>query len=670
MSLHSSAVAGGSALGARLSTGPAILQLSSVDGALLANGRPFRLKGVVWWGAESSRSVPGGLEKRSLDEVLGVLERYGFNAIKIPFLHQFVLFDEELPDTSFDHRLNPQLLDAATGQPIKYVAMLRAIARRAASRGMLVVLSAHSLEGLWYSRSIKEATVLDSWTSLARQLCSQWNVVGVDLKNRPWAASWGKGTPYDWDRAAARLGNHVNSECPRWLIGVEGVGETPGAAQDPEAEFAQMYPSFHQGENLVGARKAPVLLNDPSRLVYMPHSYGPGVRSLPYMEIEDFPENTEQVWDEHFLFLRKRAEARQPSALILNVGGPYEGSPRDRMWQDWALRAAAAHGLSLFYDGLNPKSGIGGESPYTNADGGGGMASGGGAAFGGPPINNTGGLFLPSWQAMHQGKLHLLAQLPATRVTSVLRAGSPPPPPPLDDDYGELSIDAPSPPRRAPPPEEESPFSPRAIALGVFVALMLLGQLGLLKGLAALRARLDPFLPCLAPLWSLLAVPSPDEATNTAGGAAGAPMPMPRAKLGGSTPEGKPSARAAGAKAAAADEDGEDEESTGLCSGTTPHSAVGKGAARRGGGGGKSSGCGSSKGGGSTKKSGSTTSGGGGGGKGSGTSKSSSRSRRARAQDEDEDEEASSGDEPERIVAPRGGSRGSSRSAASLSWED
>ena len=96
---------------------------------------------------------------------------------------------------------------------------------------------------------------------------------------------------------------------------VEGVGETPGAAQDPEAEFAQMYPSFHQGENLVGARKAPVLLNDPSRLVYMPHSYGPGVRSLPYMEIEDFPENTEQVWEEHFLFLRKRAEARQRSRL-------------------------------------------------------------------------------------------------------------------------------------------------------------------------------------------------------------------------------------------------------------------------------------------------------------------------------------------------------------------
>ena len=44
-----------------------------------------------------------------------------------------------------------------------------------------------------------------------------------------------------------------------------------------------MFNDFHHGENLVGARRAPVMLNDHSRLVYMPHSYGPGVRRMPYM---------------------------------------------------------------------------------------------------------------------------------------------------------------------------------------------------------------------------------------------------------------------------------------------------------------------------------------------------------------------------------------------------
>ena len=52
------------------------------------------------------------------------------------------------------------------------LAALRAIARRAAGHGLLVWLVPHSLEGLWYSRAISEATVLDSWTALSRQLCT------------------------------------------------------------------------------------------------------------------------------------------------------------------------------------------------------------------------------------------------------------------------------------------------------------------------------------------------------------------------------------------------------------------------------------------------------------------------------------------------------------------
>ena len=460
-------------------------------------------QGIVWWGAESARAVPGGLEHRSLEDLLAQLSHYGFNAIKLPFLHQHVLFDDYLPASSFDARLNPMLTE--NGRPLKYVAMLRALARRAATHGITVWLVAHSLEGLWYSRSISEMTVLDSWTSLARQLCPQWNIVGVDLKNRPWAASWGRGRSIDWDKAAARLGDHVNSKCPRWMIGVEGVGEAPGAHQEAEMEFAAMFNDFHHGENLVGARSNPVVLRDRSRLVYMPHSYGPGVRRMPYMESDEFPENTEQVWEEHFLFLRKRSETRQPAALILQIGGPYEGSPRDRAWQDWALKTAAARGLSLFYDGLNPRSGIGGESPFAPAEIAAAanpqLATLGGA--GGPPVNNTGGLFLSSFQSVHPGKLHALSQLPGTRVATILRSAAPPPPR-LNDDDDDDDDDDPagglgggehtssgrggsrSPPR--PPPaagedEDELPVSPSAIAMLGLVLLALAGQLGCFRRL-------------------------------------------------------------------------------------------------------------------------------------------------------------------------------------------
>ena len=144
---------------------PSVLTMESTDGGLFANGHPFRLKGVVWWGAESARGLPGGLEKRSVDELLALVARYGFNAIKIPFLHQHVLFDEPIPAASFDHVRNPYLLEGGgSTRPLKYIDALRVIARRAAGHGLLVWMVAHSLEGLWYSRSISELTVLDSWT--------------------------------------------------------------------------------------------------------------------------------------------------------------------------------------------------------------------------------------------------------------------------------------------------------------------------------------------------------------------------------------------------------------------------------------------------------------------------------------------------------------------------
>lgn len=142
-----------------------ILGMESAGGNLHANGHPFRLKGVVWWGAESAHGLPGGLEQRSVDELLALVARYGFNAIKIPFLHQHVLFDEPVPSSSFDHARNPYLLEGGgSSKPLKYIDALRVISRRAAGHGLLVWLVAHSLEGLWYSRSINELTVIDSWT--------------------------------------------------------------------------------------------------------------------------------------------------------------------------------------------------------------------------------------------------------------------------------------------------------------------------------------------------------------------------------------------------------------------------------------------------------------------------------------------------------------------------
>lgn len=150
-----------------------------------------------------------------------------------------------------------------------------------------------------------------------------------------------------------------------------------------------MYPKFFDGENLVGAHRHPIKLSDPSRLIYVPHVYGPGVKSMPYMMNDEFPENSDLVWQvprlgirstitsvlynhqlltchraqEHFLFLRKAADSRRAATIFLNLGGPFESSSRDMQWQIWAIRYCMQHSISVFYDGLNPRSGIGGDAP-------------------------------------------------------------------------------------------------------------------------------------------------------------------------------------------------------------------------------------------------------------------------------------------------------------------
>jgi hypothetical protein len=46
--------------------------------------------------------------------------------------------------------------------------------------------------GLWYDDKMTEARVMESWGKISAELCSQWNVFGVDLQHEPVKASWSR----------------------------------------------------------------------------------------------------------------------------------------------------------------------------------------------------------------------------------------------------------------------------------------------------------------------------------------------------------------------------------------------------------------------------------------------------------------------------------------------
>lgn len=367
-------------------------ELSGRDGALFANEEfRFSIKGVNWFGSEAYNGPPGGLDEHSIGWFMDFLQRHDFNAIRLLFNHEHVLKNDlvELKSDG-EHGDGEQGLHG-----LRYLEVFALLAREAASRGILVVIACHRVlhdawpgSGLWFDDTLgyPEARVKRSWSAVAAALCgeSQWNVIGADLQNEPHSASWGKGLKVDWNLGAARIGDHVLSRCPRWLIVVEGVGYDPGApgGDDPGA-------GFWWGENLVGVRTAGVQLARPDKLVYSPHVYGPSVYQQHYFDDHNFPRNMPFVWQSHFGFVQ---EATGRPILLGEIGGKYVD--QDKQWQDWALDYCREKGFGLFYFALNPDS----------AD--------------------TGGLTMTNWTEPTEGsveaaKLAALSQMPATRVFDV-----------------------------------------------------------------------------------------------------------------------------------------------------------------------------------------------------------------------------------------------------------
>ena len=305
----------------------------------------------------------------------------------------------------------------------RYVEMFGVLASEAARRGILVMIACHRInkgawpgKGLWYDEALNfpEKRVMESWSKIAGQLCEHWNVFAADLQNEPHASSWGKGLASDWNKAAERIGDHVLGLCPRWLIMIEGVGFTPGApgADDPGA-------GYWWGENIVGARVAPVRLRDQSKLVCAPmllklrsptpvphactccgvadspHVYGPSVYMQHYFEAPNFPDNMPAVWNDHFAFAQEELGV---SIVIGEIGGDYSGD--DRRWQDWAIPYVKERGFGIFYFALNPDS------------------------------EDTGGLVPKDWSVPEEGspeadKLKALSELPSTHVFSICSACRP-----------------------------------------------------------------------------------------------------------------------------------------------------------------------------------------------------------------------------------------------------
>ena len=381
---------------------PGALHFEGHDGMLYANGQPFYIKGVNWFGSENRAGPPLGLDVHNIAWYMQWLKDHQFNAIRLLFNHQMILSNEPLEPPNEEVYGKGAPWEAPELAHFRYIDMFKKIAEVAAEHGILIMMAAHRLgpqdwpgNGLWYNAQINEDRVRESWTMIAEAMChDSWNVFAVDLQNEPHKSSWGKGDQHtDWGHAAERLGDHVLSQCARFMIFVEGVGYEPGApGMDASGD------GIWWGENLYGVRRQPVSLMDQKKLVFSPHTYGPSVYEQAYFGATNFPDNMPKIWTERFEFVRRETGA---PVVIGEMGGHYTGL--DKRWQDWAVEFMNSHGIGIFYFTLL----VG-----RNAQG-----------------DDTGGLLQDDWTSPVEEKIRLLSNLRSTDVFEAKRSAAPHPPP-------------------------------------------------------------------------------------------------------------------------------------------------------------------------------------------------------------------------------------------------
>lgn len=360
----------------------------------------LQLKGASWSGFQLPETrCPEDLGNVPLEGYIGYLRSHDFNAVRLPLYAQGVLDNAEVKwQRCIPYRRTGRNRGMHTST---YLAVLHDIIRRLAANGIFVILDMHGIVDrsntrLWCDESSSggtgctkgnEGKLQDAWLKLADSLCeTSPNVIMAELYNEPWGATWGgDDVRYDWRAAAERLGNMVLSRCPRWLIGVQGVGSGSGECR----RYADT--QCWWGENVMGHLELPLSLHLPDRLVLCPHIYGHG-DGKDYLSDASFPDNMPRIWDQ--LWGRIPAQTGTP-ILITEWGGHMSG--RVGRWQ-WAVQRYLRHkNISSIYWALNSNGAT------------------------------TGGLYPDAPSEKHQ----MLSGLPASSITSLqadfATIGSPPP---------------------------------------------------------------------------------------------------------------------------------------------------------------------------------------------------------------------------------------------------
>lgn len=301
-------------------------------------GRPILITGIAWSGMELPGEAPQGLDRRDYGAVLQDVKALGYNVVRIPFDSDSVQ-PGRMP-SGINYQANPEL------RGLTSLEVLDRIVNTCRELGLKVILDRHQISPwskppLWYDGSYSQSQWIADWQRLAQRYRGNDAVIGFDLQNEPYGATWGTGDPAtDWRLAATKAGNAVLQVNPYLLIFVEGIGQHQGAF-------------YWYGGELQDVATAPIRLSVPGRLVYSPHEYGPSVYPQAWFFQPDYPSNLPDIWNLHWAFIAERDIA---PVVVGELGAPETGYGVGGTWQRVILSFLAQHHIGFIAWALNPTS--------------------------------------------------------------------------------------------------------------------------------------------------------------------------------------------------------------------------------------------------------------------------------------------------------------------------
>ena len=319
-------------------------------------GNAVKLTGVNWFGAEGYAFAPQGMWLDSYQNIMDQMMKEGFNTIRLPWSD--AMLDNGRMPTGIDYSKNPDLAGKTS------LEVFDKIIEYADKTGMKIILDHHrsgdgasaNENGLWYTDQYPESTMIANWKMLAERYADNPSVIAADLHNEPHGqATWGDGNPAtDWQAAAERIGNAIQSVNKDWLLIVEGVERYNDS-------------TYWWGGNLQGVKDNPIEFNVDNKLVYSTHDYPPSMAGFGWFSDSSFPNNMDDVWTKNWGYLVQEDIA---PVLVGEFGTKLE-SGQDQVWLNAMVKyldgdynldgksdlAAGEEGVSWTYWAWSPGSG-------------------------------------------------------------------------------------------------------------------------------------------------------------------------------------------------------------------------------------------------------------------------------------------------------------------------